>query len=136
MKTKLGITAGLMGTCAYFMAMFGSYVALIVLVGYVLLSETNEWLRRTAVKAIVLALAIDVLCALINLLPGALDVIDSMLRIFNGSLYAAKVGEFTSFLTNVVKYAGRILFLILGINSLKQGYIRIPVLDSFLERHI
>ncbi len=136
MKTKLGITAGLMGACAYFMAMFGSYVALIVLVGYVLLSETNEWLRRTAVKAIVLALAIDVLCALINLLPGALDVIDSMLRIFNGSLYAAKVGEFTSFLTNVVKYAGRILFLILGINSLKQGYIRIPVLDSFLERHI
>ncbi len=136
MKTKLGISVGLLGASAYFMAMFGNYVALIVMAGYVLLSESNEWLRRTAVKALILALTIDVLCALINLLPDTFNLISSMLRVFGGSMYVEKIFEIADFLVKLVGYAGKILLLVLGFSSLKQGYIRIPVVDSILERHI
>ncbi len=136
MKTKLGITAGLLGAGAYFMAMLGNYVALIVLVGYVLISETNEWLRSTVVKAAILAVTIDVLCALIGLLPGAINTIGGVMEIFGGSLYVPVINQICDALVRIVTYSGKILFLVLGFSSLKQGYIRIPVIDSILERHI
>lgn len=51
-KTKLGVSIGLLGAGIFAAALFGGYVATIVLAGYVLLMETNEWLRRAAVKAL------------------------------------------------------------------------------------
>ena len=51
-KTKLGISVGLFGAIIFAVALFGGYIPSILLVGYVLLMETNEWLRKSAVKAL------------------------------------------------------------------------------------
>jgi uncharacterized membrane protein YbhN (UPF0104 family) len=50
-KTKLGISVGLLGAALYFLGLL-SFLGLLILSGYVLLFETNEWLRRSAVKAV------------------------------------------------------------------------------------
>lgn len=54
MKTKLGISVGLLGTMVYFAALFGGYTPVILLAGYVLLFEENEWLKKAAIKAVAL----------------------------------------------------------------------------------
>ena len=56
-KTRLGISVGLMGFITYFGCCFGGYIAAILLFGYILLVENNQWLRKTAVKAMILTIA-------------------------------------------------------------------------------
>lgn len=51
-KAKLGISVGLLGAAIYLTALSGSLLGLLVLAGYVLLVEDNQWLRLSAVKAV------------------------------------------------------------------------------------
>ena len=55
-KAKLGISVGLLGAAIYLTALSGSLLGLLVLAGYVLLVEDNQWLRLSAVKAVAEAL--------------------------------------------------------------------------------
>ncbi|SDN56059.1 hypothetical protein [Acetanaerobacterium elongatum] len=48
-KAKLGITVGLLGATIYLMALMGS-IPLIIIAGYVLLFEENEWLKKRLLK--------------------------------------------------------------------------------------
>ena len=52
MKTKIGISIGLLGSAVYFVGLVGGWIPLILIAGYVLLSEAYEWLRMSAIKAI------------------------------------------------------------------------------------
>lgn len=47
-KTKLGVSVGIFGAFLYVAALFGGYIAITLLAGYVLLMESNEWLKKTA----------------------------------------------------------------------------------------
>ncbi|MFR5908747.1 MAG: hypothetical protein ACLUFT_10550 [Gemmiger formicilis] len=47
-KAKLGISVGLLGAAIYLTALSGSLLGLLVLAGYVLLVEDNQWLRLSA----------------------------------------------------------------------------------------
>ena len=51
-RTKIGISAGLLGAGIYFTGLFSGYLIPIILTFYVLWFEENGWLRRTAVKAV------------------------------------------------------------------------------------
>ena len=42
-KTKLGISVGLLGAAIYFMGLFGGYLVAVLLAGYILMFEENEW---------------------------------------------------------------------------------------------
>ena len=53
-KTKIGMTVGLLGAAIYFIGLFSGYLTVVLLIGYVLLFEENEWLRKSAVKAVAL----------------------------------------------------------------------------------
>ena len=136
MKSRLGISVGILGAAAYFMGLLSGYVVLALLVGYVLLFEENPWLRRTAVKAIALTLALDVLCAIVGLIPDTVDLIDSLLNIFEDDFTLHVVTRITGFLTTAVRYGGKILLLFLGFNALLQGVVRIPVVDKLLDKHM
>lgn len=66
-KTKLGITISGLAAAIYLTCLFGGYIPAIILTGYVLMVEENEWLRRNAVKAIVLMMIFSVFIYGINL---------------------------------------------------------------------
>lgn len=68
-KTKLGITISGLAAAIYLTCLFGGYIPAIILTGYVLMVEENEWLRRNAVKAIVLMMIFSVFIYGINLIP-------------------------------------------------------------------
>lgn len=79
-KTKLGVTVGLLGAAVYFSALFASYIPVIMIAGYILLAEENEWLRKAVIKAVVLLMSIEVFLAIVSLIPDGVkeDEIEEM----------------------------------------------------------
>ena len=51
-KTKIGISVGVMGAVMYFASLFGGYIPMLLLAGYIFLKEENIWLRKAAFKAV------------------------------------------------------------------------------------
>lgn len=52
-KTKLGISVALMGAGLYFLGVF-SFIPAFLLAAYVLLCEENAWLKRNAVRMVII----------------------------------------------------------------------------------
>ena len=53
-KAKIGVSVGALAAMVYFSGICGGLLVAAILTGYILIAESNLWLRRSAVKAIVL----------------------------------------------------------------------------------
>ena len=135
MKTKLGISVGLAGAAVYFLGLFGGYLALIVAVGYILLAEKNEWLRKAAVKAAVVMFAFSIVGAIVGFLPDLTSFISQFLGIFKVRPDLSIISSLSSLLVLVVNVLEKLVMLLLGINALRQGSFTIKPIDSFVETH-
>ena len=51
-KTRLGISAALLGAVVCFSGLFSGYLLVFLLTAYILLMEENVWLKKTAVKTV------------------------------------------------------------------------------------
>jgi len=135
MKTRLGVSVGLMGAGIYLAALFGGYIPVILLAGYVLLVEENEWLRRTAVKAVVLLFSFAFLLTLIGLLPDVLSWIGSFVDLFKGSFEYEVISKIVSIIRKTIGLIETVLFIILGFKSLSQGTVKVPVVDGIVKKY-
>lgn len=135
-KTKLGVTVGMLGAAIYFTGLIGGITAMILLAGYVLLSEENEWLRKSAVKAVLLFLLFEFLFVLVHLIPDVIGTIDDAVAIFKGSFSIAVLVKISTAVTSLLKLAEKLLFIGLGVKAINQGTIKVPVIDSLLNRHM
>lgn len=135
-KTKLGISVGLLGAGICFLGIFSGMLIMSLLVVYVLWVEENEWLRRTAVKAIVLMVAFSFLTAVLSLVPEAITMVNNVVAVFGGKFTLSWVNKVFLALETVVSYLQKIVFLGFGLKALNQGTIVIPVIDNFVSRHI
>lgn len=135
MKTKLGISAGLLGAAIYFAALLGGYTPVILLAGYVLLFEDNEWLKKSAVKAVALMISIGFMINVIGLIPDLLSWISSLVSVFKGSFNYGIVSSIISVITKAIDIVRTCLFLILGVKALNQGSIAVPFVDKIINKH-
>lgn len=135
MKSKLGISVGLLGAAIYFAALFGGYTAVIILAGYVLLCEENEWLKKSAVKAVTLLMTFAFAITLIDLIPDLLSWISSFVAIFKGSFTYGIVNSIVYIVTKALDIIRICLFLMLGAKALNQGTVAIPVVDKIINKY-
>lgn len=140
-QTKLGISVGLLAALAFFTALFaGVNVALFLLVGYILMVEENPWLRRSAVKAVVIVFIFAVVSAIWNLIPEIFEYIGKIAYLFDGSLegdfFDFLYYKLDSFVEGTLYLAEKILLLILGIKALSQKTLIIPAIEKIINKHI
>ena len=135
-KTKLGISVGIAAAAIYFVAYFGGYVPAILMAGYVLIAEENQWLKRSAVKAVATRACFSALFAVIGLLPDALSWIGSLVDLFNGSFSYSVVSKILSVITEALDIAKTVIFLMLGVKALTQATIKVPFVDNFLNKYM
>ena len=135
MRTKLGISVGLLGAATYLAAYFGGYVPAILLAGYVLLVEDNEWLRRTVVKAVALLISFAFLQALIGFIPSILSWIYTLVDIFDGKFEYETVTSIITLITKAIEIVKTCLFLILGAKALNQGTVTVPFVDGIVNKY-
>ena len=135
-KTKLGISVGLLGAAIYFMSLFSGYMVAVLLVGYVLLFEENEWLKKSAVKAIAVMVFFSLLTAVVNLIPNVISVIDYIVSMFGGNFYIAFVANLVNAVVAVLNIIQKLLLIGLGVKALNQGTIAVPVADNLINKYM
>lgn len=81
-KTRLGIGVGLLGSGLYFVGML-DFQALIILAGYVLLFESNEWLKGNAVRVLKIVIGFSLVQPILTLIGGIIDIMN---RLFSSSI--------------------------------------------------
>ena len=134
-KTRLGISVPLMGLIVCLCGMFAGYTVAILVAGYILLAEENIWLRKTAAKVIALMLAFSVLSAIVGLIPDVWGVIENFIGIFKEYFYVSIINRIFNFLSSVVSLARFFVFALLSYKALTQGTIKVPVVDTILNKH-
>lgn len=135
-KTRLGISVGLLGAAIYLVGLFGGYVAMVVLAGYTLLFESNGWLRRSAVKAVVLMVAFSALNAVLGLIPDCFSAIEEVVVLGGGEFQLVLLNHLFSALIQLVDVVKKVLFLVLGAKALRQSTVVIPAVDEFISSYM
>ncbi len=134
-KTKLGISVSIAAALTYFMGLFGGYLVLLVLAGYILWKEENLWLKQTVVKAVTICVTFSVVIALIGLVPDAINLLDDVFSVFGKGFSFSILSRMITLINSVLKLAEKLLLLALGFFALKGKSLRIDALDNFANKH-
>lgn len=135
-KTKLGISVGLMGAIAYFAGLFSGYLVAVLIFGYIMLVEDNPWLRKTAVKSIVLLVTFSALSAIIGLIPDFISFIDTILNVFGSQFSILVVTNILAVVASALSIIKTVVFIALGFKALNQGTLTIPVVDDMTNKNM
>ena len=137
MKTRLGISVGMAAAATYFAALFGGYTVLTLFVGYILLVETNPWLRKTAVKAFVVCLLFSLINVIFGIIPGALNMVWDLLNIFGvDTAWMYKINTFVNLFQTIINALRTLLLLVLGFMSFNQSTIPLGPIDNMIHKHM
>lgn len=135
-QTKLGISVGLLGAAIYFMGLFSGYWVAVLLAGYILLFEENEWLKKAAVKAVSLLVFFSLFVLVINLIPNAISFINNIVAVFGGNFSAVVLSRIVTVIVSALDIIEKILFILLGIKALNQGTISVPIVDKLINKYM
>ena len=135
-RTKLGISVGLLGAGAYFCGLLGWYVPLVLIAGYVLLVEENQWLRKTSVKAVIVTMFFALLSVLIGLIPDCISTVSSVFGIFGGSFSIGFLTKLVAALQNILSLIRIVVLAIMGFKALTQGNIAFSPADKLSDKHM
>lgn len=135
-KTKLGISVGLLGAIAYFVGIFSGYTPAIIVFGYIMLVEDNPWLRKTAVKSIVLLVTFSILSEFIDFIPQIIYFVDSIFTVFGSSFSISVVTNIIGVLESALVIVEPIVFIVLGLKALSQGTIKVPLVDDIVDKTV
>lgn len=135
-KSKLGVSIGLLGAAVCFLGLFGGYVPALIAVGYILLFEENEWIKKNSVKVLAVMITFSVLITVVELIPDAISVISSLLNIINGHLSIPIIGSLVGFITTALSFLRTLILLCMGLKALNQGTISVPIVDSMIDKHM
>ena len=138
MKTKLGLPVGLLAALCYFVALFSGFgIALMLLAGYILLVEGDEWLKRMAVKAVVFTVTMSVLYWIVSIIPSLFTVINDFIALFDGKYFQIEwLSDIVDILHSVLSFVENIVLILLGIKALSKSTVYVPVVDGMVNKFI
>lgn len=135
-KTKMGISVGLLAAVIYFVGLFSGYMVTALIVGYVLLCEENAWLKKNAVKAVVLMILFSLVSVVVGLIPNIMSFINYVFSAFGGSFYISFISNIISAFSTALGILEKIVFIGLGAMALGEKTITIPGLDAKIDKHM
>ncbi len=135
-KTKLGIGVGLMGAIICLTGYYGGILALTVLGGYIFFKEDDAWLKKLCVRVLVTVLAFYLVNTALSLIPDVLGLLVEFFGWIGVTLKTSFINSFIYFVQDIVGLLQKLVFLGLGLKALKQQTIKIPVIDSLVDKHM
>ena len=134
-KTRLGISVGLLGAAVYFMGLLG-IIPLLLVAGYILLLEQNEWLKRCAVKAAVIYVLFALVPALVGVIGDAFGFINVIIGWFPGTFRLSFPGDIDNLINIAAEILRAILLLVLGFTALSQGSVEGGKVDNIVNKNL
>ena len=135
-KTRLGISTGIMGAAVFFLGLFGGYLPALLLTMYILMFETDEWLKQTAFKAIAFMMICSVLITLLNLIPDFMDIVYQLAGVSGLNSFGSRLDSLFGALTGAVDLVRKIFMLLFGFKALRQETVPVRSLDELVEKHM
>ena len=137
-KTRFGVSIGLAGAILYFLGLFGGFFAVVLAGGYILVTEENTWLKKTAVKAIGTTILFAFLSAIVGYFVSGLDGIGSMFALFGlrGLNVTTVISMINGFILGTVNILKFVIFLILAIKAFGQKTMFVPFVDGLIKKHM
>jgi uncharacterized membrane protein YjjB (DUF3815 family) len=102
--------------------------------GYVLIVEADEWLKKTAVKAVGIVIFFAILSSAVGLVSNSTSLLSDIFSLFKGSLNLGMLGRFLSICQKVISLAQALILLLLGFTALKKGDIKLGSVDKVIEK--
>ena len=138
-KTRFGISAAIVAAAICLLGHYSGYLITGILVAYVLLAESNAFLRRMAVKVMAVMLLFSLANTVIYLIPNILSLIQSVIYIFDEYAYATEIYNngfvrFIDFLSSVLSFVKMVVMLVMAVFALLGKEMKIPVLDKYLDK--
>ena len=138
-KTRFGLSVGLAGAILYFLGLFGGFFSVVLAAGYLLVTEDNIWLKRTAAKAIGTTILFAFISAVVGYFVSGLDGIKTLLLlagIDNIGIITTVVSMVNGFILGSVNILKFVIFLILAIKAFGQRTMFVPLVDNFINKHM
>lgn len=147
-KGKSGITLTFIAAISFIFAATGNTLALVLLVGFALLYEKNEWLTRQVLQALLVTIAVSVIMLLHNIVFDLLatfgaDYNLSLNQIIKGGsdIYSVKydgisivLSLLSILITRVVRYGSYVLYII-GFFKVAKGFdAKLPLISSLADK--
>ena len=132
-KTKLGLSVGVVGAAAFLLFQFGGYTPALLLVGYILLCESNAGLKKTALTATVIAIGYSLVNYAIYLLPNAINLLTSFLNIFGVYPELYIINRIFEFLSVTAGFLKGLLMVFLAGMSLLNKSVELPLLKKLIN---
>lgn len=133
LKTKLGISIALVGAAMYFLGAV-SFIPAMLLAGYVLIAEQNEWLRRQAAKMIGVVIVFGLLSIAVGWLDDAAGVLNIIVRWFDDDVYLKIPANLTTLCQYIISLAREIFLLVMGFMALGMKGVKLGVVDKQLDK--
>ncbi|MBQ7858035.1 MAG: hypothetical protein IJ351_05280 [Oscillospiraceae bacterium] len=134
-KSNLGLPVKIFAALTYLLALFGGYVPAILVTGYILLREDDNFLRRAAVKSMAVLVACSVLSILFNLLPDMVDMLRSMIMIFGGFFSTGFLDNMSAFFANTLSLAKSVVLVLLAVLAVFNKSIDIKPLSAWADKY-
>ena len=142
---EIGISIAFLAALIYWSGLITAFPVIpVLLAGYVLIREKDQWLRAVALKAVTIMVIFGLLLGFVNLLvyfkEAMVDIINMLLTTISPDASRTVSGAFFTDILDILTFLIlfiRDLFLILsGFKALKYRNMRIPVIDDLVNRHI
>ncbi|OPZ88721.1 MAG: hypothetical protein BWY74_03015 [Firmicutes bacterium ADurb.Bin419] len=134
-KTKLGISVGLLGAAMYFLGLV-NFLGLILLAGYVLLFESNEWLKKSAVKAAAIVIGFALISVVISISNDVFAVLNGLLSWVRISFRISWPLQLDSIFLNIMDILEKLILLLLGFKAFTQGTMNVGPIDKVIDKNI
>ncbi|MGF7048413.1 large-conductance mechanosensitive channel [Paenibacillus sp. DS2015] len=134
-KTKLGISVGMLGAALYFLGLI-NVLGLLLVGGYVLLFESNEWLKKSAIKAIAIVIGFALLSIIISFGNDIISIINGILSWFGGTAYVSWPLNFNVIANGAIDALEKIVLVILGFKAFTQGDLKVSAIDKVIDKNM
>lgn len=132
-KTKLGLNIGMMAALVYLACNFAGYTIAMLLAGYVLLCEEDCWLKKSALKGLIIMIGLSIASSVINLIPNIVSIPLDLLNIFGLNLHFYFLHEIANLLYSLLSLAETVLLLFLAFKAINKQDVKVPVIDKIVE---
>ena len=133
LKTKLGVSIALVGAAMYFLGAF-SFIPAVLLAGYVLIAEENEWVKRQAARMIGVVLLFGLLSIAVGWIDDFVSVLNIVVRWFNDEVYLTVPASLTLLIQYFISVAKEVVLLLMGFMALGMKNVRFVFVDKLLDK--
>ncbi len=135
MKSKIGISVGLLGAGVFLGNLFGGVLTSLLILVYICKFEDNVWLKHMAIKASILTFTFSILVFVASILPNSIGILDSFVEAFGGNLSFNFVTSLSQMVRSAISLLESVLFIALAIKALGQGTYKISFVDKLVDEH-